>query len=265
MPADSFERMLAHAVPLTQSETVALSRRLSQGGDSAVKQAMVTGHLRLVAFAIQKYFRAYVNCVDAPLEKSDLFQEGVIGLLHACEKYDPAIGTRFSTYAIFWIRQSIGRALINEGDGGGLPEHLHQSLREAIAQKSSRPLRAKVRGLDETQWQEIESGLQRESFAVRHLAGAIGFLSILPDEKPEDNAAIDFSEGQRLRLCETQSAVREAVAALPLRQRRVMILHYGLQGGVPQTFECIAQQMNLSRQRVSQIHKKSLELLADLL
>ena len=242
---------------LTAAEEVALAKRIERG-DLIAKRRMIESNLRLVV-SIAKGYRG----LGVPF--LDLIQEGTLGLNRAVEKFDWRRGFKFSTYATWWIRQSVQRAVANQGQTIRVPVH--------VVERRQRLARAAVRlelSLGRTPTREdlaAETGL-----ALKHVEEALGApeasvslnQAISPgDETPlevtfADDDAVDPADEMDESL--ESERVREAVAHLSRREREIVELRFGFQGE-PLTLEAIGQELHLTRERVRQLVDQALRRL----
>jgi RNA polymerase nonessential primary-like sigma factor len=246
----------------SHEEELRFARRAAVG-DFAARQKMIEHNLRLVV----NVAKAYLNR-GMPL--LDLVEEGNLGLMHALDKFDPERGFRFSTYAIWWIRQNIERAMMNQLRTIRLPVHVIKDLTTVL--RARRYLEAHAER--EPSAEDIAHLLGRDAEGVRelllrgeHVASldapleADPMLSIgdaIPDE------SMDGPESQ-LQASETESLVREWLAQLSDRQRTVIECRFGLNGRELQTLQELAERLELTRERVRQIQLEALAQLRGIL
>lgn len=243
---------------LTPEEERAVARRV-RAGDFAARQIMVERNLRLVVSIARHY-------MNRGLPLLDLIEEGNLGLMHALDKFDPERGFRFSTYASWWIRQSIERAVLNQGRLVRLPVHLVRDMntifrqrRQFIVLNGREPTLDELAALCEKTPDAVEQLLRRGE-QVRSLdqpleSGSEQTLAeIVPDDQSDDPHE-SFASAESVKL------LLDWVDMLPERQRQVIERRYGLRGGEPETLEVIAADLQLTRERVRQIQGEALSRL----
>ena len=244
---------------LTHEEEIDLSRRAKQG-DARARQKLIEKNLRLVVSVAKKY-RGY----GLPFE--DLIQEGNIGLMKAVEKFDPDRGFRFSTYATWWIRQAVQRAVADKGRTIRVPVHMTEKIR-----KVSRALsELAVEFEREPTEQEVARRLGWDPEEVRLTMSAMPDATSLDQPVSSEDTASqlgDFIEDERvsdtpdtvMREMET-SQLKEAIEGLPERARYVLVRRYGLDDREPATLAELGDELDISRERVRQLQREAERIL----
>lgn len=239
----------------SRSLTAATRRRLQETIEQAnrAREDLVRSNARLVISIARRY-----QNLGLPL--MDLIQEGNIGLLRAIDRFEPARGFRFSTYATWWVRQAVNRAVANQGRTVRLPAYLQDRLynMQRVAQDLEQTL---GRTPDDEELADSLAVAPEQVRTLRVVCGPVASLdepfSGEDDESPlaqlEDVSVVPLDELVAHRLL--HESIERAFDELPARDALILRLRYGIDGDRPQTLERIAQKLNLSRERVRQIER----------
>jgi RNA polymerase nonessential primary-like sigma factor len=249
-----------HAL-LTAPEELALARAV-RAGDFTARQTMIERNLRLVVSLARHY-------TNRGLALPDLIEEGNLGLIHALEKFDPERGFRFTTYATWWIRQSIERAVMNQSRTIRLPAHVVKELNVVLRALRHLETHAPTGGREAT-LEDVAHLLGKDVANVERLLRyheqPLSLDAPLDREAGltvADSVADESALSPELLLHE--SALEHSVAAwlgeLPERQRRVIERRYGLNGCAVATLDELARELGVTRERIRQIQGEALEKL----
>ena len=260
---DLFLAQMGKTPLLTADEEIALAKRV-ETGDAAAKEKMVEANLRLVV-SVAKNYR------NQGLPFLDLIQEGTIGLIRGVEKFDYRKGFKFSTYATWWIRQGITRALADKARGMRLPVHIVEKLcrirrteRELATELSIEPneisdavIAAKLE-MDEAEVAMIRESAQTPTSLNRKVGdedGGTEFGNLIVDDRTPST----FEQASQALSAE---ALREALTTLNEREQRILVLRFGLDGGDERTLDQIGEEFGVTRERIRQIEKCALDKLS---
>ncbi len=253
-PLKLYVRAIGDGPLLTPAEERELARRKDEGDEEA-KKKLIESNLRLVMSITRNYTKAGVPLLD-------LIQEGNLGLIRAVEKFDYKLGYKLSTYATWWIRQAVTRALADQGRTIRLPVHVADQVRRLmrarrqLAQKLNRePTQdelAKESGFPEKRVQElldlVEDPVSLETPVGDGESMYADLIEDIHSERPDE------STSQKLRRTE----LVEAMLRLNPRMRRVLSLRFGLDGDPPQTLEEVGSGLGITRERVRQLESRAL-------
>ena len=253
-PLKLYVRAIGDGPLLTPAEERELARRKDEGDEEA-KKKLIESNLRLVMSITRNYTKAGVPLLD-------LIQEGNLGLIRAVEKFDYKLGYKLSTYATWWIRQAVTRALADQGRTIRLPVHVADQVRRLmrarrqLAQKLNREPTmeelAKESGFPEKRVQElldlVEDPVSLETPVGDGESMYADLIEDVHSERPDETTS------QKLRRTE----LAEAMLRLNPRMRRVLSLRFGLDGEPPQTLEEVGAGLGITRERVRQLESRAL-------
>jgi RNA polymerase primary sigma factor len=260
-PLGRYLRQIGRGRLLTHEEEIDLGRRTREG-DKTARSKLVEKNLRLVIPIAKKY-----RGMGLPF--GDLIQEGNIGLMRAADKFDPEKGFRFSTYATWWIRQAVQRAVADKGRTIRVPVHMGEKIRKMACTYNELSAQLQREPTDE----EVAERLSWDVDRVKEVKSAIPDATSLNQPLSSDEGSSelgDFVEDEResgavgevVKELETRRLV-ESVAGLPERQRRVLVRRYGLDGEKPATLADLSEELEVSRERVRQLQREAERVLKD--
>jgi RNA polymerase nonessential primary-like sigma factor len=242
---------------LTQEQEIHYATRANQG-DFSARQVMIEHNLRLVV-SIAKHY------IDRGVALLDMIEEGNLGLMHAISKFEPERGFRFSTYATWWIRQSIERAIMNQARTIRLPVHRIRELNQVLRAKYH--LESRLFDGHDARLEDIAHLVERSVDEVRETLGMADHVTSLDtpiDGDPNSSLLDILADGAQqgpeadAEHHEMISLVRHWLSTIPAKQRQVIMRRFGIDNGSPATLEELAEEMGVTRERVRQIQQEGL-------
>ena len=244
---------------LTHKEEISLSKA-AEAGDDRARKRLVEKNLRLVVSVAKRY-----RGMGLPFE--DLIQEGNVGLMRAVEKFDPDRGWRFSTYATWWIRQAVQRAVADKGRTIRVPVHMTEKIRKVSRAMSTLSHKLEREPTREEVADHLEWDLEEVRLTMRAMPDA---TSLNQPVSSEDTASQlgDFIEDEKVSdtpdtvMREMETAhLKEAIDHLPERARYVLVRRYGLDDSEPATLAELGEELDISRERVRQLQREAERIL----
>lgn len=264
-PMKIYLKQIEHIMLLTPEQEIDLATKIQSAGPQAeeARHHMIRANLRLVISIAKRYS-------NMGLSFSDLVEEGNIGLMRAVEKFNPERGYRFSTYASWWIKQGIMRALSNQGKTIRIPVYMYdvisrwRKVRDGLVQKLNRvPTRKEIAEIMEVPVQkvkEIENIAGRPSSlnAPVSLDGTAELIDLIQDDASH-SPAVQIGEALK------NERVQALLERLDDRERRILVLRFGLGSEEMHTLESVAQEFGITRERVRQIESVALKKIREML
>ena len=251
-------REISRVPLLTAAEEVSLAKAMERG-DVRAHRRLIEANLRLVVSIARRYSAGGLSFLD-------LIQEGNLGLMKAVERYDWRLGHRFSTYATWWIRQSVTRALADQGRTIRVPAQVVDTINRMS--RVERQLSQKLQRQPTTE--ELAVAMEVKPAKIEHLKRVsqepVSLAVQVGDDATELGELIEDERmarpGEAMALEQRSTRVADLISKLPYRERTILELRYGLGGGQSLTLEEVGRRFGVTRERVRQIETRTLRRLA---
>jgi|SRR5690554_950322 len=256
-PEASYVRELARIRLLSREQELILARAVREGDDKS-REVMIVSNLRLVVSMARRYRNRGVSLLD-------LIEEGNIGLMRAVDKYDPELGCRFSTYATWWVRQSVERAIMNHARDVRLPVHIIKDISQCLRRQNvlahelgRLPTRAELAEACDRDSEELGTLLGRHESSHEYQDFMPEVEEIAGDELA---SATNIDPANHVHRATLYTTLHGWLADLSARQRDVLTLRFGLDGQPARTLEEVGESVGLTRERVRQIQLQAISRL----
>ena len=255
----TYLREIRRAPLLTPEEEFDTATR-ARAGDFGARQAMIERNLRLVVSIAKNY-------LGRGLPMTDLIEEGNLGLMHAIGKFEPERGFRFSTYASWWIRQNIERAIMHQARLVRLPVHVVRDLNQVLKARRALESKSSLNGEKPVRVEDVAATLGRPVAEVAELLKFAELPASLdaPLERDNSESMLDMvaddqaADPMGLTLShEVEQLLNHGLEELSEREREVLAGRYGLRDREPETLEVLAERLGLTRERIRQIQQEAL-------